>query len=137
MEREEFLASRHREVVDEFIGAVLDEVACDMGQVERNVVGVALRHEIETRLAPELLAVHALLLGAEGETLGRLPEWLDRLQTPLPGDSEFFTRMGRRLDPVGYEVLEENLGLLPGESAVRRMFEGHLWEMVPTLNISG
>ena len=101
MEGEEFLASRHREVVDEFIGAVLDEVACDMGDVERNVLGVTLRQEVETRLAPELLALHALLLGADAEMLGWLPEWLDRVQNPLPADRVFFEEMGRLLDPTG------------------------------------
>ena len=58
-----FLASAHRRVVDEFICAVVEEWAGDMGQVERNLLGVALRGEIETRLVPELLALHALLLG--------------------------------------------------------------------------
>ena len=59
MDESGFLASAHRRVVGDFIQAVLDEWACDMGDVERNVLGVALRHEIETRLAPELLALHA------------------------------------------------------------------------------
>ena len=36
MEGEEYLASRHREVVTEFIEAVVEEWAGDMGQVERN-----------------------------------------------------------------------------------------------------
>ena len=48
------LASAHRRVVDEFIEVVLDDLAGDMGDVERNVLGVALRSEVETRLAPEL-----------------------------------------------------------------------------------
>ena len=131
MEGEEFLASAHRRVVDEFIEAVLGEWACDMGDVERNVLGVALRQEIETRLAPELLALHALLLGADAETLGRIPEWLDRVQTQLPSDAEFLTEMERRLDPVGSSLVEENAVLLPGESAASRTFTDCLWEMAP------
>ena len=134
MEGEEFLASRHREVVDEFIGAVLDEVACDMGDVERNVLGVALRSEVETRLVPGLLAVHALLLGAEAEMLGWLPEWLDRVSTALPGDAEFLAEMGRVLDPPGYDLLEENAVLLPGESEASRTFTDCLWSMAPGIS---
>ena len=101
MEGEEFLASAHRRMVAEFIEAVLGEWACDMGDVERNVLGVAFRSHVETELAPELLALHALLLGAEAEMLGWLPEWLDRVQTPLPGSRDFFEEMGRLLDPTG------------------------------------
>ena len=85
-----FLASAHRSVVDEFIEAVLDELACDMADVERNVLGVALRSEVETRLAPELLAIHALLLGADAKTLARLPEWLELTSVSLPSDAAFF-----------------------------------------------
>ena len=88
-----FLASAHRRVVGDFIQAVLDEWACDMGDVERNVLGVALRHEIETRLAPELLALHALLLGADSDALGRLPGWLNTAQAPLTLDRDFFEEM--------------------------------------------
>ena len=131
MEAKDFLASRHRAVVDEFIEAVVEEWACDMGQVERNVLGVALRREIETRLAPELLALHALLLGAGGDTLARLPEWLNTVQTPVTFDRDFFEEMARRLDPTGYAVLEESLGLLPGESEASRAFTDCLWSMAP------
>ena len=42
----DILARDHRRVVDEFIGSVLDEL--DIGDLERNVVGVALRQEVET-----------------------------------------------------------------------------------------
>ena len=107
----------------------------DMGQVERNVLGVALRQEMETRLVPELLAVHALLLEANSETLGRIPEWLDRVSTALPADAEFLKEMGRLLDPVGYQVLEENSGLLSVESETSRAFTGYLWEMAPRLPV--
>ena len=131
MDERGFLASRHREVVDEFICAVVEEWAGDMGQVERNVLGVVLRQEIETRLVPGLLAVDALLLEADAETLGRIPEWLDRVQTPLPAETEFFTEMVRLLDPVGSSLVEENLALRPGESVPSRVFTDYLWEMAP------
>ena len=118
METRDYLARQHRRVVDEFICAVVEEWAGDMGQVERNVLGVALRGEIETRLVPELLAVHALLLGADAEILGRIPEWLDRVQTQLPGDAEFLIEMGRRVDPGGFQVLE----IWPESGLSRRAF---------------
>ena len=131
MDERGFLASRHREVVDEFICAVVEEWACDMGQVERNVLGVVLRQEIETRLVPGLLAVDALLMGADAEILARLPEWLDRVQIPLPAEAEFFTEMGQMLDPYGSALLEENSGLLSVESEAARAFTGYLWSMAP------
>ena len=131
MDEREFLASRHREVVTEFIDAVVEGWAGDMGDLERNILGVALRQEIETMLVPGLLAVDALLLGADAETLGRIPEWLDRVQTPLTLDRDFFEEMARRLDPTGYEALEESLGLRPGESAASRAFTDCLWSMAP------
>ena len=134
METRDFLARHHRRVVAEFICAVVEEWAGDMGQVERNVFGVALRGEIETRLVPELLALHALLLGADAEMLGWLPEWLDRVSTALPGDAEFLTEMGRCLDPAGYDLLDENLAALPGQSEARRAFDAHLWEMAPCVS---
>ena len=65
--------------------------------------------------------------------LAWLPEWLDLVQTPLPADSDFFEEMSRLLDPVGYQVLEENLALLPGESELSRTFTDFLWEMAPGL----
>ena len=86
---------------------------------------------METRLVPELLAVHALLLGVDGEALARLPGWLDRVQNPVPGDVEFLTKMGRWLDPAGSQAVAENSGLLPGESEAARAFTDCLWEMVP------
>ena len=39
MEAWDLLALHHRRVVDECIRVVLDEVACDMGDLERNVLG--------------------------------------------------------------------------------------------------
>ena len=102
-----------------------------MGDLERNVLGVVLRREIETRLAPELLALHALLLGADWETMGRLPGWLNTVQAPSTLDRDFFEEMARRLDPTGYEVLEESLELLPGESEASRAFTDCLWCMAP------
>ena len=135
METREYLARFHRRVVTELIEAVLDEWAGDMGQVERNFLGVVLRQEVETRLVPGLLAVDALLLEANSETLGRIPEWLDRVSTALPADAEFLKEMGRLLDPVGYQVLEENSALRPGESETVRAFTDYLWEMAPRLPV--
>ena len=134
MEGEEFLASRHREVVTEFIDAVLGGWACDMGQVERNILEVALRVEVETRLVPGLLAIHALLLKADAETLARLPAWLDWVSTALLGDAEFLTEMGRVLDPARSALLEEDAVLLPGESAASRTFTDCLWSMAPGIS---
>ena len=129
MDERGFLASRHREVVDEFICAVVEEWAGDMGDLERNVLGVVIRQEIETRLVPGLLAVDALLMGADVEMLARLPAWLDYVQTPMPADAGFLTEMGPRLDPYGSALLEENSGLLSVESETSRAFTGYLWEM--------
>ena len=129
------LARHHRRVVGDFIDAVLDGM--DLGETERNVLGTALRREVETGLVPGLLVVDALLLEAEADTLGRLPGWLDRVQTVLPAESEFLTEMGRRLDPEGATLLTENLRLLPEQSEARRMFEAHLWEMAPVVDRPG
>ena len=130
MDRFEFLAAAHRRVVDDFIEVALDDLAGDMGDVERNVLGVVLRSEVETRLAPELLAIHSLLLGADGKILAQLPEWLELTSMSLPSETSFLNEMGRRLDPVAYEVLEENLSLLPGESAAARTYTDCLWSVV-------
>ena len=134
METRDFLARQHRRVVDEFICAVVEEWVGDMGDLERNVLGVVLRQEMETRLVPELLAVHALLLEVDAETLGRIPEWLDAVQTPVTFDRDFFEETARRLDPTGCEVLEESLGLLPGESEASRAFTDCLWSMAPGIS---
>ncbi len=90
-----------------------------------------LRQEIETRLVPGLLAVDAILLGADAETLARLPGWLDRVQNPVAWDTEFFAELGPRLDPYGSVLLEENSGLFSVESGTSRAFTGYLWEMAP------
>ena len=135
MENWEVLARHHRRVVDEFMEAVLDEL--DLDGVERNVMGVALRSEVETRLVPGLMALDALLLEADAHALARLPGWLDRVSTVMPAESEFLTMMGRWVDPVGAAKVEENLRLLPGESEVRRMFEAHLWELSPAVDRPG
>ena len=131
METSEILAHFHQRVVNEFIESVLEEVACDMGNVERNILGVALRQEVETRLVPGLLAIHALLLGADARTLGRIPEWLDRVQIPLPSEAEFLTEMGLQLDPVGSALLAANSDLRRGESETSQTFRDCLWELVP------
>ena len=130
METSEFLARRHQEVVSEFIESVLDEL--DLGDPERNVVGATIRREVETGLVPGLVAVQAVFHAADAVVLGRdLSGWLDRVSAVMPGESKFFTDMGRCVDPDGASLLDENLGLLPGKSEGRRGFEAHVWEMSP------
>ena len=135
MDTSEFLARHHRRVVDEFIESVLDQM--ELGELERNVVGVAIRGEVETGLVTGLTAVLALLLEANSRTLNEdLPEWLDRVSSSLPAESEFLSEMSWRLDPDGTELMNVNLELRPGETEVRRSFEAHLWEMTPAMNRS-
>ena len=55
------LARHHRRTVDDFVEAVLD--AEDLDGMEPNVLGLALRSELDTRLTPGLFAVAALPLG--------------------------------------------------------------------------
>ena len=130
MENWDLLARHHQRVVDEFIESVLNGL--DVGDLERNVVGVAIRREVEIELVPGLAAVQALFHAADAATLGRgLPEWLDRVSAVMPADSDFLAEMGRLVDPAGNDFLEEDLGLLPGGSEVRRTFDAHLWEMAP------
>ena len=130
METSEILARHHRRVVDEFIESVLDEL--DLGDLERNVLGVALRREVETGLVPGLAAVQAYFHAADAATLGKgLPEWLGRVSSVLPPESEFLAEMGQRLDPDGAGLLDDNLGIRAGESEVARVFEAHLWEIAP------
>ena len=52
----------------------------------------------------------------------------------MRAEKEFTTEMGRRLDPSGYDLFEDDLGLLQGESEVRRAFEAHIWEMAPCVS---
>ena len=93
MENWELLARHHRRVVDEFIESVLDQM--DLGDLEHNVLRVALRREVETELVPGLVAVQAVFQAAYAETLGNgLPVWLDRVSSVKPADSEFLTEMG-------------------------------------------
>ncbi len=130
METSEILARHHRQIVDRFIESVLAEM--DLTDLERNVVGVMLRQEVETGLVPGLVAVQAVFHAADAETLGEeLPEWLERVSSVVPPESEFLAEMGRRLDPDGARLLDENLGPGAGDSEVRRLFEVHLWEMAP------
>ncbi len=127
------LARHHRRVVDEFIESVLDEL--DLGDLERNVVGVALRREVEAGLVPGLVAVQAVFHAADAATLGKsLPEWLDRVSSVMPAEALFMSEMGRRLDPDGVTLLDENLGVRGGLSEVRRSFEAHLWEVAPCVS---
>ena len=130
MKTSEMLARHHRRVVDQFIESVLNEL--DLGELERNIVGVALRREVETGLVPGLVATQAVFHAADAATLSkRLPQWLDRVSSMMPAESEFLAEMGRCLDPAVYGLLEENLGLLSGESEARRVFEAYLWEIAP------
>ena len=132
MEASEILACHHRRLVDEFIEGVLEEL--DLGDLERNVVGVALRREVETGLVPGIVAIQAVFHAADAKTLGKgLPGWLDRVSSVMPSDAEFLTEMGRVVDPAGYDLLDENVALMPEESEVRRVFEAHLWDMAPCL----
>ena len=133
VEQWELLSRHHRRVVDEFIESVLDEL--DLGDLERNVVGLVIRQEVETVLAPGLAAVQAVFHAADAGVLGKdLPEWLEQVSSTMPAESGFFTEMGRRLDPVGAGLLDENLGIGLGESEVRRIFDAHLWEIAPLVN---
>ena len=132
METRDYLARQHRRVVTEFIESVLDQL--DLGDLDRNVLGVALRRELETELVPGLVAVQAVFHAADAETLGKgLPEWLDRVSSVMPAESAFMTEMGRQADPAGYDLLVENLGVRSGESEVRGVFEAHLWEVAPSI----
>ena len=58
METPEILACHHRRVVEEFIESVLDEL--DLGDLERNALGVAIRREVEVGLVPGIIAIQAL-----------------------------------------------------------------------------
>ena len=83
---------------------------------------------------PGLTAILALLMEVDAHALGQgLPEWLDLISTVLPAEASFLTDMGRSVDPAGSGLLEENLGLLPGESVARRVFVDYLWEMAPLI----
>ena len=136
METSEFLALHHQRLVDAFIESVLAEM--DLTDLERNVVGVVLRREVETGLVPGLVAVQAVFQAADVATLGEgLPEWLDRVSAVMPVESEFLAEMGRRLDPDGAAVFYENAGLMPSESEAVREFRTCLWEMAPAVNRSG
>ena len=132
METSEILARHHRQIVDRFIESVLDGM--DLGDLERNVVGLAIRREIEAELAPGIVAIQAVFHAADAETLGTaLPRWLEGVTSVMPAESDFLVEMGRRLDPAGVTLLDENLGIRVGESEVARAFEARLWEMAPCL----
>lgn len=129
----EILAHHHRQVVGDFIESVLDRM--DLTNLERNVVGVMLRREVQEELVPGLVAVQALLHAADAETLGKeLPEWLEQVSSVMSAEAEFLEVMGRQLDPVGCGSLDEDVGIRPGESEVRRSFDAHLWELAPSVN---
>ena len=130
MEQWELLARHHRQIVDRFIESLLDGL--DLGDLQRNVMGVVLRREVEMELVPGIVAIQAVFHAADAAVLGtELPEWLDRVSAVMPADSDFLAEMGRLVDPAGNDFLEEDLGLLPGESEFRRAFDVHLWEIAP------
>ncbi len=111
---------------------MVDEWAGDRSPLEQHLLGSLLRSELETRLVPGLLAVAALLMKADAQVMGKdFPEWLDQISTALPAESAFLTEMGRRVDPAGFGLLEENCGLLPGESSGTQTFRCHLLGMGP------
>ena len=130
MEDREFLANHHRQVVNDFIEGVLSRL--DLTDLERNVVGVAIRAETEERLVPGLTAVLALLLEADSEVLDdALPGWLEQAQAFLPAEDEFLAEMGRRLDSAEAALVGENSCSLPSESEVVREFRARIWEVAP------
>ena len=112
METSKFLARHHLRLVNQFIESVLDEV--DLGDLERNVVGVALHREVETELVPGIVATQAVFHAAGAAVLGgHLSEWLARVSSVIPAESAFLTEMGQQVDPVGYDLLTENWGSGP------------------------
>ena len=135
METWDLLACHHRRTVDDFIESVLDGM--DLDGVERNVMGLALRREVDTVLVPGLSVVLALLLEADVDALARLAEWLDRVSSVMPAESGFLTEMGRRVAQAEAALLTENLGLLPGESEGAREFRSCLWELAPMVDRPG
>ena len=138
MDRRDYLAGMHRSVIDEFIQSVVDQWAWDPSVLEQNVLGKALRSELESRLVPGLTSVLALLLEADARELGSvLPEWLDLTSSVMPAESAFLTEMGRRVDPVGAVLLGENSGLTAGESLAVREFNDFLWSVAPKMKRPG
>ena len=98
--------------------------------LEQNLFGVLHRSDLETRPVPGLLAVDTLLLEADAQVLGEdLPEWLGQVSSALPAEAEFLTALGRSVDPGRRGLLEENSGLLPGESVASRALVDYLSEM--------
>ena len=132
MDRREYLAGMHQCVIAEFIGAVVEEWAGDRSPLEQNLLAGVLRSQLESQFVPGLTAVLALHMEADAQMLGQgLPGWLDLTSTAMPAESAFLTEMGRRVDPIGAVLLEENCCLLPGESLGSQAFRCHLLEMVP------
>ena len=88
METSEILARHHRQIVDRFIESVLDGM--DLGDLERNVVGLALRREVEAELVPGIVAIQAVFHAVDAETLGTaLPRWLEGVTSVMPAESDF------------------------------------------------
>ena len=99
-------------------------------------MGLVIRREIE-ELIPGLAAIQAVFQAAYSGTLGgELPEWLGRVSSMMPAEGVFLAEMSRQLEPVEVAWLDENLGIRPGESDVRKVFEAHLWEILPCVSRS-
>ena len=126
------LAREHRKLVDEFVEAVLSQLPTEAGIEQWNALGLAVRFHTESVLVPGLLAVAALLLKAGPEALNReLPQWIERTSSVLPAEADLLTEAGRRVDPAGYALLEENLDLTRGQCLAVEMFHAYLLGLAP------
>ena len=127
-----FLAGEHRKLIDGLVEAVLSQLPAEAGIEEWNALGIAVRFHAESVLVPGLLAVTALLLRAGPEALNReLPQWIERTSSVLPGEADLLTEAGRRVDPAGYAMLEESLGLARSQCLAVEMFHAFLLGLVP------
>ena len=130
----DFLAGEHQKMISELVEAVISEVPVGLGIEERNALGISVRFHAETVLVPGVLAVTALLLGAGPDVLNRdLPRWIERVSSVLPADAQVLTEAGRQVDPAGYALLEENLGLAPDQCLGVEMFHSYLLGLTPCI----
>ena len=133
--RSAFLAAEHRRNVAEFIEVVVSIVPSTLGIEERNELEAKVRFQVENGLVPGLLAVVAFLLEASPQDLNRdLPRWIERVSTVLPVDAEALTEAGRQVDPVGYALLSETMGLAQDQSLAVDMFHSHLLSLAPCVS---
>ena len=130
--RSAFLAAEHRRNVAEFVEAIASIVPGDLGIEERNELEAKVRFQVENGLVPGLLAVVAFLLEASPQDLNRdLPRWIERVSTVLPVDAEALTEAGRQVDPAGYTLLSETMGLTQDKALAVDMFHSHLLSLAP------